>query len=144
MRRDERELLLRRFHGLGRRGPEGTIVRKERGTQKITKIRYLLVNDDILPLFQRPEGAAAAARGPLSLAEFYEVHAQPAEALDMEADTRRGLRSARRGSLRSAGLRRASRLCLAVNCRGLRSPGRGSDRLCRPFNHHPRARVTRL
>ena len=51
MRRDERELLLRRFHGLGRRGPEGTIIRKEISTQKITEIRYLLGNSDILPPF---------------------------------------------------------------------------------------------
>ena len=51
MQQGERELLLRRLRGLGRRGPERTIVRKESGTQKITKIRYLLVNSDILPPF---------------------------------------------------------------------------------------------
>ena len=51
MRQDERELLLRRFRGLGRRGTKETIVRKKSNTQKITKMRYLLVNGDVLPPF---------------------------------------------------------------------------------------------
>ena len=51
MQRDEGKLLLKRFYGLGRRGPEGTIIREESSAQKFTKMRDLLVNGDILPPF---------------------------------------------------------------------------------------------
>ena len=57
---------------------------KEDGTQKITKIRYLLVDADVLSSLQRPEDTADARRS-FPLAELLEVHAKSTEALNVAA-----------------------------------------------------------
>ena len=98
---------------------------KEGDTQKITKIRYLLVDGDVLSSLQWLEDVAAARRS-LPLAELLEVHTKATEALDVTAGTRRSRRGTKRDSLRGARLWRTARLFLAATSRGSRTLSLGS------------------
>ena len=119
-----------------------TTVRKESGTRGIIEIRYLLIYSDVLPMFQRPDGATAAARIPLPLSEHLEVHAELAQALHVMTSAVRDWRSNQGDNLRSAMLRKAIGLRLVTTCRGLRSFGRRNSGLCHLLSCRPRAGIT--
>ena len=58
------------------------------GLKKITKMRYSLVNRNVLPLPQWPEGITTSSWRPLPLAEHFKICSKPAEALGVVTKAR--------------------------------------------------------